>query len=90
VVGIALRTLDTHETFGYNTAMTNKEHAIKLLQSLPEDQDAVVIIYTKEDASYALNEKVSDDDWGEILKNCNKTLPDADMWDTFSHICHTS
>jgi malic enzyme len=67
--------------------MTNKEHAIKFLQSLPADEDAVVIMFTKSDVDLQLeveNKILTNEQWDQIVRRMDKIWPSAEMWDEFS------
>lgn len=69
--------------------MTNKEYAIKFLQELPADEDAVIIIFTKADAEAAIEHeglKVTPEAWNDIIRDCGKVFPSSEMWDTFNDI----
>ena len=69
--------------------MSNKEYAIKQLQELPADEDAVIIIFTKADAEAAIEHeglKVTPEAWNDIIRDCGKVFPSSEMWDEFSSI----
>jgi hypothetical protein len=69
--------------------MTNKEYAIKQLQELPDDQDAFVIIFTKDDADAAVEGEdcvVTEASWANTLRACEKAFPNSEMWDGFTQL----
>ena len=69
--------------------MTNKESAIKQLQELPDDQDAFVIIFTKEDANAAAEGEdcfVTDESWANTIRACERAFSNSEMWDDFKHL----
>jgi len=69
--------------------MTNKEYAIKQLQELPDDQDAFVIIFTKDDADAAAEGEscvVTEASWANTIRACERAFPDSAMWDDFNHL----
>jgi hypothetical protein len=73
--------------------MSNKEYAIRLLQDLPADQDAVIVIFTKEDAEDCLDEgefKITDENWASIVRDCDKFLPHPEIWDSFVHAVNSN
>ena len=64
--------------------MMNKEHAIEFLQSLPPDQDAVVIMFTKKDT----DAKLTDDQWQSVVGACDRVFPTSELWDAFNEIAN--
>jgi hypothetical protein len=70
--------------------MNNKQGAIKFLQDLPADEDAVVLIFTKADAATMIDEdsaaSITDENWNEIVRLSNKVWPSDDMWESFGYI----
>lgn len=71
----------------------NKDQAIKFLQNLPADEDAVVVVMTRDDANTTLadGQVLSDDGWQTVLERMMRYWPSDAMWsDLSSIVCDVS
>ena len=70
--------------------MTNKEHMIRFLQSLPENEDVCILVFSRGDAEGFLPplrlDSVTDAEWESICADFNNNKPNDSDWDDFGDI----
>jgi len=70
--------------------MTHKEHMIRFLQSLPENEDVCILAFSRADAEseVAGRDPLTDAEWESICADFNNNKPNdgdwADFWDIVS------
>ena len=69
--------------------MTNKEHMIRFLQSLPENEDVCILAFSRADAETQLpddRDSLTDAEWESICADFNKNKPNDSDWADFGDI----
>ena len=69
--------------------MTNKEHMIRFLQSLPENEDVCILAFRRSDAETFLpagRDSLTDAEWESICADFFNNKPNDSDWDDFGDI----